>query len=181
MLSNPSPLRPSSFSMCVNNYWFLFNLNVLLLVAHGPLVWNHSISSVHTSTLSRDLVYIGSRQKLPLITLSLNRRMTFEAKHFVGQRVSVFICCRIRYKDEIVTLSQSDHERQQQVVLSLFQFQRVAMDERLNKVFDLYSKWGHENYIGAVIKRRKNDFYRDPKNRWKGDPGAARPTSCRAS
>ena len=29
------------------------------------------------------------------------------------------------------------------------------MDERLNKVFDLYSKWGHENYIGAVIRRKK--------------------------
>ena len=29
------------------------------------------------------------------------------------------------------------------------------MEERLNKVFDLYSKWGHENYIGAVIRRKK--------------------------
>ena len=34
-------------------------------------------------------------------------------------------------------------------------FQTIAMDERLNKVFDLYSKWGHENYIGAVIRRKK--------------------------
>ena len=37
------------------------------------------------------------------------------------------------------------------------------MDERLNKVFDLYSKWGHKNYIGALIKRKKNTFALIPK------------------
>ena len=124
MLSNRSPLRPSSFSMCVNNYWFFFHLNILLLLVHCPLVWNHSFSSVHTYSVTWLGVY-SEQTKTP--TFHSESEVCTEGwllrqSTLLASESFVFICCRIRYKDEIVTLSKSDHDRQQRGVLSLLSF-----------------------------------------------------------